>query len=95
LHAAFNNAGIDTGYNGVADQQLTQWQRNIAVNLTGIFLCMKHELAHMPAHDGGSIVNTASVAGAVGVGGLRPSITAAAEFASMRFCPGRSKLPCF
>lgn len=67
LHAAFNNAGIDTGHNGVADQQLTQWERNIAVNLTGIFLCMKHEVAHMLAHEGGSIVNTSSVAGAVGV----------------------------
>jgi len=68
LHAAFNNAGIDTGHNGVADQQLTQWERNIAVNLTGIFLCMKHEVAHMLTRHGGSIVNTSSVAGAVGVG---------------------------
>jgi 2,5-dichloro-2,5-cyclohexadiene-1,4-diol dehydrogenase 1 len=68
LHAAFNNAGIDTGHNGVVDQQLSQWERNIAVNLTGIFLCMKHEVAHMLTHDGGSIVNTSSVAGAVGVG---------------------------
>ncbi len=68
LHAAFNNAGIDTGHNGVVDQQLVQWERNIAVNLTGIFLCMKHEVAHMLAHRGGSIVNTSSVAGAVGVG---------------------------
>ncbi len=68
LHAAFNNAGIDTGHSGVADQPLTQWQRNIAVNLTGIFLCMKHEVAHMLGHGGGSIVNTSSVAGAVGVG---------------------------
>jgi 2,5-dichloro-2,5-cyclohexadiene-1,4-diol dehydrogenase 1 len=68
LHAAFNNAGIDTGHHGVADQELTQWQRNLAVNLTGIFLCMKHEVAHMLTSSGGSIVNTSSTAGAVGVG---------------------------
>jgi 2,5-dichloro-2,5-cyclohexadiene-1,4-diol dehydrogenase 1 len=68
LHAAFNNAGIDTGHNGVADQQLTQWERNIAVNLTGVFLCMKHEVTQMLTQGGGSIVNTSSVAGAVGVG---------------------------
>lgn len=67
LHAAFNNAGIDTGHNGVADLPLTQWQQNLAVNLTGIFLCMKHEVAHMLSHGGGSIVNTSSTAGAVGV----------------------------
>jgi 2,5-dichloro-2,5-cyclohexadiene-1,4-diol dehydrogenase 1 len=66
LHAAFNNAGIDTGHNGVADLPLTQWQRNLAVNLTGMFLCMKHEVAHMLKHGGGSIVNTSSTAGAVG-----------------------------
>jgi 2,5-dichloro-2,5-cyclohexadiene-1,4-diol dehydrogenase 1 len=67
LHAAFNNAGIDTGHNGVADLALTQWQRNLAVNLTGVFLCMKHEVAHMLTHGGGSIVNTSSTAGAVGI----------------------------
>jgi 2,5-dichloro-2,5-cyclohexadiene-1,4-diol dehydrogenase 1 len=76
LHAAFNNAGIDTGHNGVADQSLTQWQRNIAVNLGGVFLCMKHELAHMLTHGGGSIVNTSSVAGAVGVGSSADYVSA-------------------
>jgi 2,5-dichloro-2,5-cyclohexadiene-1,4-diol dehydrogenase 1 len=68
LHAAFNNAGIDTGHNGVATQELTHWQRNIAVNLTGIFLCMKHEIVQMLEAGGGSIVNTSSTAGAVGIG---------------------------
>ncbi len=67
LHAAFNNAGIDTGHNGVADLPLAQWKRNIDVNLTGIFLCLKHEIAWMLKHGGGAIVNTSSTAGAVGV----------------------------
>ena len=67
VHAAFNNAGVDTGHNGVVDLPLAQWQRNLAVNLTGMFLCMKHEIVHMLAHGGGAIVNTSSVAGVVGV----------------------------
>jgi len=65
LHAAFNNAGIDTGHLPVADTPLEQWQRNLSTNLTGVFLCMKHEIAHMQAHGGGAIVNTASTSGAV------------------------------
>lgn len=67
LHAAFNNAGVDTGHHGVADQPLVQWRRNLDVNLTGIFLCLKHEIAHMLRHGGGAIVNTSSTAGAVGI----------------------------
>jgi 2,5-dichloro-2,5-cyclohexadiene-1,4-diol dehydrogenase 1 len=65
LHAAFNNAGIDTGHVGVAETPLEQWQRNLATNLTGTFLCLKHEIAHMLAHGGGAIVNTASTSGAI------------------------------
>jgi 2,5-dichloro-2,5-cyclohexadiene-1,4-diol dehydrogenase 1 len=65
LHAAFNNAGIDTGHTPVADTPLEQWRRNLATNLTGTFLCLKHEIAHMLAHGGGAIVNTASTSGAI------------------------------
>ncbi len=67
LHCAFNNAGIDTGHSGVVDTPLAQWQRNLAVNLTGVFLCLKHEIAAMLRHGGGAIVNSSSAAGAVGI----------------------------
>jgi NAD(P)-dependent dehydrogenase (short-subunit alcohol dehydrogenase family) len=40
------------------------WQRLIATNLTGTFLCMKHEIRHMREHGGGAIVNIASNIGA-------------------------------
>ncbi len=40
------------------------WNLQVAVNLTGVFLCMKHEIAHMRGHGGGAIVNTASNLGA-------------------------------
>jgi 2,5-dichloro-2,5-cyclohexadiene-1,4-diol dehydrogenase 1 len=65
LHAAFNNAGIDTGHTPIAETALGQWQRNLATNLTGTFLCLKHEIAHMLAHGGGAIVNTSSTSGAI------------------------------
>ena len=42
----------------------------LAVNLTGVWLCMKYELSQMLRHGGGAIVNTASVAGLVGSVGL-------------------------
>jgi len=66
LNAAFNNAGIDNGHRTVVESSLADWQRNIDVNLTGIFLCLKYEIKHMLRHGGGAIVNTSSTAGATG-----------------------------
>ncbi|MEV5709043.1 glucose 1-dehydrogenase [Actinoallomurus sp. NPDC052274] len=63
LHIAFNNAGVvEAG--PLADLDEAAWDRQLAVNLTGVFLCMKHEIAHMRANGGGVIVNTASNVGA-------------------------------
>ncbi|GAA0401060.1 glucose 1-dehydrogenase [Microbispora corallina] len=63
LHVAFNNAGVlEAG--PLADMEEDAWHRQLAVNLTGVFLSMKHEIAHMRANGGGVIVNTASNLGA-------------------------------
>jgi NAD(P)-dependent dehydrogenase (short-subunit alcohol dehydrogenase family) len=64
LDMAFNNAGIE-GSAGVAttDLEEEEWHRIIDVNLTGVWLCLKHELRHMVSHGGGCIVNTSSTAG--------------------------------
>ena len=63
LHIAFNNAGIiEAG--PLADMDQTAWDRQLAVNLTGVFLTMKHEISHMRASGGGVIINTASNVGA-------------------------------
>jgi NAD(P)-dependent dehydrogenase (short-subunit alcohol dehydrogenase family) len=43
------------------------WERTIAVNLTGVWLCMRAEIPHMLATGGGAIVNMASIAGKVGL----------------------------
>ena len=63
LHIAFNNAGVlEAG--PLADMDEAAWDRQLAVNLTGVFLTMKHEIAHMHANGGGAIINTASNIGA-------------------------------
>jgi NAD(P)-dependent dehydrogenase (short-subunit alcohol dehydrogenase family) len=63
LQVAFNNAGIlEVG--PLADLDQATWERQMAVNVTGVFLSMKHEITHMRAAGGGTIVNTASNIGA-------------------------------
>nr|WP_087573189.1 glucose 1-dehydrogenase [Sphingomonas sp. JE1] len=66
LHAAFNNAGIGSKGAPLTDMPLEDWQHMISVNLTSIFLCLKHQIRHMKNQGGGAIVNTASGAGVVG-----------------------------
>lgn len=75
LDVAFNNAGIEGVQAPTAECTLENWNRTIAVDLTGTFLCMRHEIPHMLAGGGGAIVNTSSVAGLVGFQGV-PAYTA-------------------
>lgn len=67
LDAAFNAAGIggELGYS-TADGSVENWNRVIATDLTGVWLCMRHQIPRMLEAGGGSIVNCASVAGLVG-----------------------------
>jgi NAD(P)-dependent dehydrogenase (short-subunit alcohol dehydrogenase family) len=71
LDVAFNNAGITGHMAPFHELDGETWQRMLAVNLTSVFWCMKHELAHMVGRGGGGvIVNTSSGAGVVGFAGL-------------------------
>jgi len=70
LDCAVNNAGITGGPGAIPDLDLERWNRTLAVNLTGVFLCLKHEIPVMREQGGGAIVNMASGAGLVGVPGL-------------------------
>jgi NAD(P)-dependent dehydrogenase (short-subunit alcohol dehydrogenase family) len=69
LDFAHNNAGIDGDMSSrVADLSPGDWGRVLAVNLTGVFLCMKYEIPAMLANGSGAVVNTASIAGLRGFG---------------------------
>ena len=63
LDFAFNNAGIEIENARLADGSEADFDRIIDVNVKGVWLSMKYELAAMVAQGGGVIVNTASVAG--------------------------------
>jgi NAD(P)-dependent dehydrogenase (short-subunit alcohol dehydrogenase family) len=76
LDCACNNAGIG-GVNALTgDYPEDSWEQVIGVNLTGVWLCTKHEIAAMLEHGGGSIVNMASILGTVGFAGAVAYVSA-------------------
>jgi NAD(P)-dependent dehydrogenase (short-subunit alcohol dehydrogenase family) len=76
LDCAWNNAGINDTSKPFFEFSMPEWDRMIAVNLTSVFICMKHELAQMVDQGAGAIVNTSSGAGLAAAPGL-PHYTAA------------------
>ena len=67
LDMAFNNAGIQVPPSDAADEAAENFDRVNAINLRGVWTCMKHELRHMRAQDSGAIVNCSSLGGLVGL----------------------------
>ncbi len=69
LDGAFNNAGVEQRNKPLAELTLAEWQRAIDIDLTAVFLCVKYQVQAMLKSGGGSIVNTASSLGQVGLAG--------------------------
>ena len=69
LDMAFNNAGIQAPPTDAADEPAETFDRVNAINLRGVWACMKHELRQMRAQGSGAIVNCSSLGGLVGLPG--------------------------
>jgi NAD(P)-dependent dehydrogenase (short-subunit alcohol dehydrogenase family) len=69
LDFAFNNAGIQAPPTDAADEPAETFDRVNAINLRGVWACMKHELRPMRAQGSGAIVNCSSLGGLVGLPG--------------------------
>jgi|SRR5271165_1551216 len=69
LDAAFNNAGVQSPLAETADASGEDFDRTNAINLRGVWSCMKYELLQMREQGSGAIVNCSSLGGLVGIAG--------------------------
>ena len=60
LNVLYNNAAVITYGNRIADMPVEQWDRTMAINLRGPFLCAKHSIPHLLSQGGGAIIIVSS-----------------------------------
>jgi NAD(P)-dependent dehydrogenase (short-subunit alcohol dehydrogenase family) len=96
LDMAFNNAGIMIPPSDAADEPADNFDRVDAINLRGVWACMKYELRQMREQGSGAIVNCSSLGGLVGLPGrdgpeTRPRVTISSRFRRQRERPPRRR----
>ena len=74
LDCAFNNAGIDPPSKPLHEQSIEDFDKLMAINVRGLFLCMKYEIQQMLSQGGGVIVNNSSMGGLIAFPGISPYI---------------------
>ncbi|MBR7194678.1 SDR family NAD(P)-dependent oxidoreductase [Gordonia sp. SCSIO 19800] len=67
-----NNAGVEGANKPTDELELSEWERVMAINATGVFLCTKHAIPYIRKSGAGSIINVSSVYGLVGGGDIPP-----------------------
>ena len=93
LDMAFNNAGIQSDATELADVAMADYDRMLGINLRGVCVCMKYQLAQMKVQGSGAIVNCSSLGGFVGVPGraayhaAKHGIHGATKSAALEYAP--------
>jgi NAD(P)-dependent dehydrogenase (short-subunit alcohol dehydrogenase family) len=74
LDCAFNNAGIEPLTKPLHEQSVEDFDKLMAINLRGVFLCMKYEIQQMLTQGTGTIINNSSMGGIIAFAGVSPYI---------------------
>ncbi|MBD1865747.1 SDR family oxidoreductase [Cyanobacteria bacterium FACHB-471] len=74
LDCAFNNAGVESPGKPLHEQSIEEFDNLMAINVRGVFLCMKYEIQQMLTQGSGAIVNNSSIVGLISFPGVSPYV---------------------